>query len=265
MKWTEARVADLLMRRYPGPAYAFLTQVRNTTGHAKKETYADAVAMSCYPSRGLVIHGFEIKVARQDWLKELAHPSKSEPIMRHCDYWWIVAPEGVVEESEVPETWGYQVAAGRRLRDVKKAPKLSPGELTRGFVASLLRNATAGVVSEEIAASRQAEAMEKLREELSASGDAVDRSKSRALDEIRDRVRSFEQATGIPVITGHAGISDPRIGKVIQAISWEEGMGDAETRKRLLRLAENRLEAAQKLRDKVEGLIGGEKDTSEEG
>lgn len=87
---TAAAVLDLLRKRYEPPAWAFLEQVRNSTGWKRTERYADAVAMSLWPSRGLEVHGFEIKVSRSDVLKELRDPEKAAPIMRFCDRWWLV-------------------------------------------------------------------------------------------------------------------------------------------------------------------------------
>ena len=44
-----------------------------------------------WPSRGLYLHGFEIKVHRNDWLRELKNPAKAEEIAGYCHFWWVVA------------------------------------------------------------------------------------------------------------------------------------------------------------------------------
>src|SRR5688572_18266988 len=91
-----SRVEYLLAKRFAPSAYAFLPQLRNGTGFGRTRT-ADAVAMSLWPSRGIYLHGFEIKVGRGDWLSELRQPEKAEEIARFCKYWSLVAAEGVCD------------------------------------------------------------------------------------------------------------------------------------------------------------------------
>jgi hypothetical protein len=67
--------AGLAKGPYARPAWALFGNVRNTTGSgSRQERYADGIAVSLWPSRGLEIHGIEIKVDRQDWKRELADP-----------------------------------------------------------------------------------------------------------------------------------------------------------------------------------------------
>src|SRR4051812_18306594 len=68
-----------LERRVPRPEYVLLEQVRGATGITEgADRSADAIAMSVWPSRGLELHGFEVKVSRGDWLRELREPAKAE-------------------------------------------------------------------------------------------------------------------------------------------------------------------------------------------
>jgi hypothetical protein len=64
-----ASMEGLLAARYCAPAWAIFYEVANATG-ANGSRYADAVAMSLYPSRGLELHGFEVKKSRWDWVRE---------------------------------------------------------------------------------------------------------------------------------------------------------------------------------------------------
>ncbi len=137
-------IAALQAGPFPKNGYAWLFEVRNSTGYGKRDRYADALVVSCWPSRGIWVAGLEVKVDRQDWKRELEDPAKSAEVQKFCDYWWVAAPEGVVEEGEVPETWGLLVVSekkgGRRVRREREAPRLSREEWDLGFVASLLRN-----------------------------------------------------------------------------------------------------------------------------
>lgn len=133
------RVRRALGRRFQAPAWAMLEEVANGTG-ARARRRADAVAISCYPSRGLEIHGVEIKVARSDWLRELKAPNKSEPVQKYCDRWWVAAPKGVVDVEELPPTWGLlELRKGGKLNAKRQAPQLDPEPLDRGFLAALAR------------------------------------------------------------------------------------------------------------------------------
>lgn len=138
---TEAAVCDILRQKWGGKEYAFLPQVRNQTGYAKRVRTADAIAMSLWPSRGLHLHGFEIKVSRSDWLHELKQPEKAEEIARFCHYWWLAARDvDIVKPGEVPPTWGFVVVSTGKPK-VIQSPMLNKGAQvpTIEFVASLFR------------------------------------------------------------------------------------------------------------------------------
>jgi hypothetical protein len=82
-------VWDMLRERHPAPEWAIFFEVANGLGVSDRR-YADAVAMSLFPSRGLDVHGFEVKTARGDWLRELKNPKKADVIASYCDFWWLV-------------------------------------------------------------------------------------------------------------------------------------------------------------------------------
>ena len=101
--FTASDIEDLLSNRFCAPAWAFLPQVRNGTGFLNVTRTVDAIAMGLWPSRGLYMHGFEIKVRRGDWLNELRNPEKAEEIGQFCDFFWVVAPKEVIKFEEVPD------------------------------------------------------------------------------------------------------------------------------------------------------------------
>lgn len=139
-----AVVRAALRKRYAAPAWALLEEVRNKTGYGGgPERYADALAMSLWPSRGLELHGFEIKASRGDWLRERDDPEKAEAISAYCDRWWLVVQsDGIVLDGELPPTWGLLVLRGKVLATVTEAAKREPKAIGRAFLASLLRRAT---------------------------------------------------------------------------------------------------------------------------
>lgn len=156
-KWTERSILDLLHRRYSqtnpgnGPRYVCAEHVRSAAGFDARRT-CDFMALDLWPSAGLVLHGHEVKVSRSDWLRELRDPSKAEEFTQHCDYWWIVAPRGVVKPGELPDRWGLIIAeTARALRSAQQLRPLASGSdywsqkvaspLARSFTAALMRAA----------------------------------------------------------------------------------------------------------------------------
>ena len=136
---TVAELRARLRTRFPQQAWALFWEVRDGTGFITAGRTADAIAMGLWPSRGLEVHGFELKLTRHDWQRELSKPEKAEAIQGYCDRWWVVAPDGVVADGELPRTWGLLEAPARGLKCRREAPTLEAKPLDRIFVASLAR------------------------------------------------------------------------------------------------------------------------------
>lgn len=208
----EARVVSFLRARYAPPDWAFMPQVRNQTGYARTTRTADALAMSLYPSRGLELHGFEVKVARGDLLKELREPAKAEEIARFCHRWWLVAPEGIATKADMPPGWGLLVLKQDKLVVSVPAPKLEPLPYSALFLAAVLRAAQLHVtddkqVSERVAAAETAafHRMQALRERTEAScRDRIAFAEKHVL-ELRQTIQRFEQTTGLVISQSRFG------------------------------------------------------------
>lgn len=138
MSFHASHVRALLARRYTAPEWALFFEVSNSTG-AGSRRYADAVAMNLYPSRGLSVYGFEIKVSKADFKNEVRNPDKSVEVQKFCDRWYIVAPEEAIDESLLPPTWGWLQVTKEQIRLRKEAPNLEAQPLTREFVAAMVR------------------------------------------------------------------------------------------------------------------------------
>lgn len=80
----------------------FLTEVT----HIQKRTRADALFIGMTNQSGRRLDGYEIKVSRGDWLRELRSPTKADAWADECQSWTIVADEGVVKLDELPEGFG---------------------------------------------------------------------------------------------------------------------------------------------------------------
>lgn len=100
---------------------------------------ADALAVDFRSaSPGLI--GYEIKVARGDWLQELDHPEKSEAWSQHCTEWYVIAPEGVVRQEELPAGWGWVTPVAKVRSTVRvAAAKRTPAPLPLPVVIELAK------------------------------------------------------------------------------------------------------------------------------
>lgn len=209
-EFTSAELVSRLAARFSGQEWAFFEQVPNATGGPASRT-ADALAMNLWPSRGLEIHGFEVKVSRSDWLRELKKPEKAEEIAAYCDRWWVVVAEAkIVQPGELPPTWGLLGPRGDGLVAVVDAPKLSPKPVDRGFLAAILRKATVGVVpaSEVQARIEAAEARIEQREQ------ERDRLRDERIEELERTIAEFEKRSGLRI----SRWDGPEVGDAVNAL-----------------------------------------------
>jgi hypothetical protein len=142
---TSDHLLEAIRSQYPATqGWIVLPQVANATGAGRGRT-SDALAMNGWPSRGLELVGFEIKVTRQDWRRELEQPEKADPIYQYCDGWYLVTPDDVVvvRGQELPSTWGHLVAGRQGVKVVKVATKLQPKAMDRSFLAAIIRRLVA--------------------------------------------------------------------------------------------------------------------------
>jgi len=119
----------------------FLTEVADGTGFAPG--YADALAVSLWPSDGYRADGYEVKASRADLKRELDRPSKWSRVGIYCTRWWLAVWDAKwLDDLRIPEAWGllaYDGAGG--LRQVRQAGALVPTPWTLGFTAAVIRRA----------------------------------------------------------------------------------------------------------------------------
>ena len=141
------QVLDILAKEYPTPDMAFIREMRASTGFGNASR-ADAIAMHLWPSQGLEMIGYEVKVSRSDWLRELKQPEKAY-IKKFCDRWYLIVPDrDIVKLDELPDDWGLKVIEDGAVKTIVEAEQLYPRPLNREFVASLMRRATFKQASE---------------------------------------------------------------------------------------------------------------------
>jgi hypothetical protein len=197
---TETEIVRRLAKKYAPPEYAFLTQVRNGTGCARRvDRTADALAFSLWPSRGLSVSGFEIKTSKADMKREIANPEKAEAIAQYCDYWWVVVPDNkVLDDLSVPPAWGVMICDNEEgTWVVREATKTPATPLDRLMVCAIMRRAQEEMPKEVEIRKREKAAYEQGR----VCGDAIKRSTVKRQQEEYDRlvksIKEFHAATGI--------------------------------------------------------------------
>lgn len=193
-----AWVVGRLRKRFPDGTFAFLEQVRNGTGFTRKTNrYADALVVSCWPSRGRWLGGIEVKVSLSDWRKEVAQPKKADAFQRYCKYWWVAAPKGVVPIGEVPETWGLLECTERGVEEAKPAPATECDPVDLPLVASICRGLTGNYVSQ----SEHRAILKREREGFAEQAKQVaEAHRTRLeLDALKETIAKFEQASGVSI------------------------------------------------------------------
>lgn len=242
-------VFTLLAERHEGPAWAFMSEVRNKTGFGKIRT-ADALAMSLFPSRGLHLHGFEVKISRGDWLRELKAPEKAEEIAKACHFWWLVISDPkIVQDGELPQPWGLLVRKGDKLV-IGKHPTFNEHATapSYGFLGAILRKFSASETAEaKIEAARREGRDRGWKEGIDHALRSSDEGRAQnQLEELRARVAEFEKISGVQ-------LDRYRLGNVAAAVKiLAEGYGSAVTRlKRFAVEADQIAKAAREAADAV--------------
>lgn len=228
-----SELTAMLRDRYTGREWAFLTEVPNGTGTAKSRS-CDAMSMSLWPSKGLHIHGHEIKVTRSDWLQEIQDPTKSHAFSRHCHYWWIVAPKGVVKIEEMPPNWGLMQPGTKTIR-VKRLAKLEePEAINHSMLAGLLRAATQQSETEHKIRSADANGYRRGYDDGRKSAQrhaAVEKETDDRKEAAWERsIREFELASGVRI----GMYSGAKIGKAVKLLMSTESPEFLAKRARLL-------------------------------
>lgn len=205
----------LLRATLPAQEWALIFDVPNATGGMASRR-ADAMAMSLWHSRGIELHGFELKISRSDWLRERKDPAKADALAVYCDRWWLVTAPGIVKPDELPAPWGhYEVvevpgtgnerAHWDRLVVRKKPAKLKPKPYTRQFLAGLLRSAQDNSPGSEQISEAVANASYKAREVYQEKLNENQRQLLEAKQNVRNEIREFEKASGIEINQWHHG------------------------------------------------------------
>lgn len=206
---TAGTVVEALRLRYAAPEWVLMTEVQ----HPRVPRQADVIAVSTWQSRGCAIVGVEVKISRADWLAELRTPEKAEAFASLVDQWWVAAPRGVVQPSEVPPAWGLLElpSTGRAQLRTAKQPVVErlgaarrPEPVSRLWLGRLLQRS---VVETVRAAGMERGEVARLRDQLATAmvrleRDRVDHKKHTdgeiRIGQLEAQLAAVERLVGVP-------------------------------------------------------------------
>jgi len=219
-------IYSTLRGRFPENEYVLMKEVSDKAGHGRSRS-ADYIAVNLYPSRGLAIHGIELKSYRGDWLNELKNPSKQENHFQYCDYFWLLTEdEKIAKLEEIPVSWGWLCIRGDRIFTKKQAPQLKkPKPVTRSFMCAMLKRAASKdgyILRESI--------KDKIDDAYKRGEDASFREMKKLKDrliEIEKNIDEFEKASGVSLkeLTRDYFWGDPeKMGKTFKLLNDARGI-----------------------------------------
>jgi len=190
---------EALRKRYAFPEWVLMEEVRDAAGFSGKRS-ADGIAMGMWPSRGLEIHGIEVKAYRGDWLRELKDPAKADVISSYCDRWWIVAAPNVVNIDELPVAWGLLELRGQSLKALKEAPRNeNVRPLNRHFVAAMMRRV--GQIDAEMVRRAVDAETARMRKQADEHVKYEVERRTKRLAEVEKHCAGIKQACGIDLMS----------------------------------------------------------------
>lgn len=138
--WTAKDLLGLIRLRYHDQRrYAVYANVNEGTGYQAR-SWIDAMVVHLWPSDNYKRFAFEIKVSRNDLVRELQTPSKNAWARECCHAFWYVTPKGILKDaSELPEGCGWMHPRGDRLVVGRMAQVKNTATFDEALMVSLLR------------------------------------------------------------------------------------------------------------------------------
>lgn len=186
---TASVLADALCKRFEPPEWHVEQEV--TLGGRR----LDLVAFNLWGARRYRVCGYELKVSRGDWLRELADFEKAEEWRRVVDAFFVVTPAKLITKAEVPTGWGWLELCGSRLMTRVCPRKGAEGKaLPRELVARFLTRMVRRVEADDY--NQRARLRGELRAEVVAQVRAeYDRARQREREELEQLRQDHKELT----------------------------------------------------------------------
>ena len=235
---TSDDVITALRNKYTTPEYALLTQVANTTGYGSYR-WADAIVMGLWPSRNYEIIGFEVKVSRTDWVRELKNPAKADKIATYCDSWYLVlGDENILRLGELPLGWGLMVPHTKSsLKIVRKSSMRKPKPLDKQFLAAILRKACTQITEESRLHNEYSRGYDEGIIEGKERKEYAIENRDGEIKQLKKNIKDFETASGVNIIDWRHESSE--IGNAVKMVLDGSYMRELENLEGLYKRAQN--------------------------
>jgi hypothetical protein len=206
--------------------WILIFEARNAASFDGGTRTCDLIAINTWTSRGLMVHGHEVKVSRNDWVKEMNTPEKAHLFWKHCHRWWLVVPapwRSIVKVGELPEGWGLkEVLENGKVRTVTQASPIrertEPSwSMIVAWFAGLDRKDKRDIQQQLLAAKAEGVQQGRAQMEGEMRSGRIERAQE-VVQEGLARIREFETITGISV-NGWRGLDEQRM-RQIKAV-WE--------------------------------------------
>lgn len=214
-------IFEVLRGHFSDREYALISEVSDDASFRSRSL--DYMAINLWPSRGLAMHGIELKSHRSDWLNEKKNPAKQESHFHYCDYFWLLTEnENVAKLEEIPNNWGWMTIKNGKIKRIKEAPKMNPLECPRSFVTCMLRRA-----ADRTDLVHTSTITDKIKDSydrgISTSKKDADNWKKK-YEDIKADVSVFEKASGVNI--SRSWESKQKIGEAVNFIlsGGEEGV-----------------------------------------
>jgi hypothetical protein len=144
--WTAEQLITLIEKKYPTENHigynptVILKEVADGVGY-QQERWIDVAVFQMWQTKGLTRSAFEVKISRQDFLSELAHPEKHQWVKDSFHEFWFVAPENIIQLEELPIGVGFMYPRGESLCIKRHAKRNENPKLDDVLLASFMRSA----------------------------------------------------------------------------------------------------------------------------
>lgn len=218
---TERKILELLRVRYEPAEWVILPNVQIRAGNR----FVDALGVNLWSSRGFTIVGFEFKVNRSDWLRELKDAAKAEETSAYCDRWFVVAPRDVVHKDELPVGWGYIEVRGEKLFELVHATLRNDVKpVNRALLSALLRRARDGSPDEVSRVEIENRVRAECRKQCDANESFEVSSLKRKITELEARTQMYERNVGNDWYQSHHETTLKAVG-IVKELLAERSLG----------------------------------------
>ncbi len=148
MIWTETEILRRLIAwRSNGGQYVVVGAVRTARGFNSSRT-VDAIEVGLWPSRGHRFTGYEIKVSKSDFRRELKDAEKGQESAKFLSAYSLAVPKSLgIAAGDVPDDWGLvELYDDGGIRFEKHPPERKAEPPTAAFVASMFKAFSVGYV-----------------------------------------------------------------------------------------------------------------------